>query len=96
MLNRRRFLTTALASLSIAGLAPAVLAQTTPQGPFDLTFDPTAFEVKTISVDTDAGPVEVTYHFYKAMPYVALPVDVALQSLTISVPVSIGGKPRSG
>lgn len=42
-------------------------------------------------VETAAGSKTVAYRFYKAIPYVANPVDVAYQSLNLSVPVSIDG-----
>ena len=92
MISRRLFLSTALATGALACLAVPTFAETPVQGPFDLTFDPTAFTVNETTVDTAAGPVKVVYHFYKAMPYVAHPVDVAHQSLTISVPVEINGR----
>ena len=56
-----------------------------------LAFDPDAFETLTEAVETDSGTVNVTYRFWRAIPYVARPVDVAHQSLNISVPVEIDG-----
>ncbi|MFE6892052.1 subtype B tannase [Streptomyces sp. NPDC057694] len=57
-----------------------------------LLFDRDAYSVLTTSVTTGSGDHTVTYHFYKALTYVAKPVDAAYQSLNISVPVSIDGK----
>ncbi|MER6348656.1 subtype B tannase [Streptomyces sp. NPDC001595] len=58
-----------------------------------LAFDPAAHTVLTTTVATDDGPRTVTYRFHKALTYVARPVDAAHQSLNISVPVEIDGKP---
>lgn len=58
-----------------------------------LTFDPaTGYQDLTVAVPTSAGEVMVKYRFYKAIPYVARPVDVAYQSLNISVPTEINGQ----
>jgi acetyl esterase/lipase len=58
-----------------------------------LVFDPADYTVETMTVTTDSSgtTVDVTYHFYEGIPYVANPVDVTYQSLDISVPVEIGG-----
>jgi hypothetical protein len=56
-----------------------------------LVFDPSDYTVQTITITTDSGDVDVTYHFYEAIPYVANPVDTNYQSLDISVPVEING-----
>src|SRR5690606_12312563 len=56
-----------------------------------LVFDPATYTEKTQTIATAAGDVEVIYRFYEAIPYVANPVDVAYQSLNISVPVEIAG-----
>lgn len=56
-----------------------------------LEFDPDAFNELTTTVSTDAGDKVVTYRFYKAIPYVSRPVDLAYQSLNVSVPVIIDG-----
>jgi len=72
--------------------------------PFDATAalatgdDPLAFpadrfteESKTVKV---AGQDrEVRYRVFRHIPYVAKPVDIAYQSLDVSVPVAIDGKP---
>lgn len=58
-----------------------------------LTFDPTAYTELTTSVtDTEGTEHSVTYHFWKALTYVAKPVDATYQSLNVSVPVKIDGK----
>lgn len=63
----------------------------TPTGP--LVFDKDAYtELTTTVTDTDDAEHSVTYHFWKAITYVANPVDEAYQSLNVSVPVKIDGK----
>jgi alpha/beta superfamily hydrolase len=57
----------------------------------NLQFDPQAYTELTTSIATKDGEKTVVYRFYKAIPYVANPVDVAYQCLNISVPVSIDG-----
>ena len=56
-----------------------------------LDFDPEGYEVLTEVIETAAGAVAVTYRFWRAVPYVARPVDLAHQSMNISVPVEIDG-----
>lgn len=56
-----------------------------------LAFDPANYATLTASVTTADGTKSVTYRFYKAIPYVADPVDVTYQTLNISVPVGIDG-----
>ncbi|MFC4506418.1 MULTISPECIES: subtype B tannase [Streptomyces] len=57
-----------------------------------LAFDPDAYtELTTTVTDTDGDEHDVTYHFWKAITYVADPVDEKYQSLTVSVPVVIDG-----
>ncbi|MCX4988234.1 MULTISPECIES: subtype B tannase [unclassified Streptomyces] len=57
-----------------------------------LVFDKDAYTELTTTI-TDAGGKdrEVVYHFWKAVTYVARPVDAKYQSLNVSVPVSIDG-----
>lgn len=57
-----------------------------------LAFDPDAYTELTTTV-TDAAGTEhsVTYHFWKAVTYVAKPVDEKYQSLNVSAPVKIDG-----
>ncbi|MFD7134400.1 subtype B tannase [Streptomyces sp. NPDC059894] len=57
-----------------------------------LVFDPEAYTKLTTTItDADGADHEVTYHFWKAITYVAKPVDEAYQSLNVSVPVEIDG-----
>ncbi|MGY0488848.1 subtype B tannase [Streptomyces sp. WG-D5] len=66
---------------------------TTAQGsPGPLVFDEDAFTELTTTVSTEAGDKEVTYRFWKAITYVAKPVDEKYQSLNVSVPVAIDGQ----
>ncbi|WP_180687153.1 subtype B tannase [Streptomyces gossypiisoli] len=58
-----------------------------------LVFDKDAYtELTTTITAVDGSEKEVTYHFWKAITYVADPVDVEHQSLVVSVPVKIDGK----
>lgn len=57
-----------------------------------LEFDPSTFTELTKTITVGSGDRVVKYRFYKAIPYVANPVDVAYQCLNISVPVEIDGK----
>jgi len=59
--------------------------------PDTLVFDSDAYTVLTTTVATDDGDKDVTYHFYKAITYVANPVDATYQCLNVSVPVAIDG-----
>ena len=56
-----------------------------------LVFDKKAYTELTTTITTDAGDKSVTYHFYKAITYVANPVDEKYRSLNVSVPVEIDG-----
>ncbi|MFD4557006.1 hypothetical protein ACFWP5_22270 [Streptomyces sp. NPDC058469] len=57
-----------------------------------LVFDPDAYTKLTTTItDTDGTDHSVTYHFWKAIAYVAKPVDATHQSLNVSVPVEIDG-----
>ncbi|MCZ9347958.1 alpha/beta hydrolase, partial [Streptomyces sp. TRM76130] len=59
----------------------------------DLVFDKDAYTTLTTTVTDAAGDEhEVTYRFWKAITYVAKPVDETYQSLNISVPVKIDGE----
>ncbi|MFG2426514.1 subtype B tannase [Streptomyces sp. NPDC048590] len=76
----------------------AVGAQATPGGTSrsakdlgSLAFDPGAYTELTTTVTTRTGEKEVKYRFWKAVTYVAHPVDVKYQSLNVSVPVEIDG-----
>ncbi|MEV6763630.1 subtype B tannase [Streptomyces sp. NPDC051105] len=58
-----------------------------------LRFDPDAYTKLTTTVtDTDGDDHSVTYHFWKAITYVADPVDETYQSLVVSAPVEIDGE----
>ncbi|MFH8800452.1 subtype B tannase [Streptomyces sp. NPDC017936] len=58
-----------------------------------LAFDPDAYtELTTTVTDPDGTEHSVTYHFWKAITYVAKPVDEKYQSLNVSVPVRIDGE----
>jgi hypothetical protein len=56
-----------------------------------LVFDKDGYTALTTTITTDDGDKSVTYHFYKAITYVANPVDEKYQSLNVSVPVEIDG-----
>ncbi|MFF7883619.1 subtype B tannase [Streptomyces sp. NPDC020794] len=58
-----------------------------------LVFDKDAYtELTTTITDADGTDHTVVYHFWKAITYVASPVDAKYQSLNVSVPVKIDGK----
>ncbi|WP_432118676.1 subtype B tannase [Streptomyces sp. bgisy032] len=58
-----------------------------------LVFDREGHTTLTTTVtDANGDDHEVTYRFWKAVPYVAKPVDEKYQSLNVSVPVTIDGK----
>ncbi|MGW1745678.1 subtype B tannase [Streptomyces sp. NPDC002092] len=58
-----------------------------------LVFDPSGYtKLMTTVTDTDGNDHSVTYHFWKAITYVAKPVDATYQSLIVSAPVEIDGK----
>ncbi|MGY4977549.1 subtype B tannase [Streptomyces sp. 900105755] len=57
-----------------------------------LTFDPDGYSKLTTTItDTEGTEHNVTYHFWKAITYVANPVDATYQSLIVSAPVEIDG-----
>ncbi|WP_305785356.1 subtype B tannase [Symbioplanes lichenis] len=84
---KRRTVLTGLAAAAgaAAGLGLPATARAAGPAPFDLD----AYEVRETTV---AGDRVVRYHFWRAVPYVASPVDVVHQSLNISVPVKIDGR----
>lgn len=65
---------------------------TSAAGTYSLAFDSTKHTEKTATISTAAGDKEVTYRLYSKIPYVAKPVDVDYQSLSIAVPVKVDGK----
>jgi len=77
-----------------AGIAgsPRAWAQAALGSPESLEFDPGAYTELTTTVKTDEGDKAIAYRFYKAIPYVARPVDVTYQCLNVSVPISIDGR----
>ena len=91
MLNRRHFISLGLGAALLASTSALAFAQTATTPDLPLVFDPGTFETLSETITTDRGDRVVTYRFYKAIPYVARPVDVAYQSLNISVPVEIDG-----
>ncbi|CAL9629811.1 subtype B tannase [Streptomyces sp. enrichment culture] len=82
---------------AIGGVALTAQAESKKGGPTAsgaLVFDQDAFTTLTTTVTDAAGDEhEVTYRFYRAITYVTKPVDEKYQSLNISVPVKIDGKP---
>ncbi|UXT68953.1 Tat pathway signal sequence domain protein (plasmid) [Agrobacterium tumefaciens] len=76
-------LATGLSGLARHGVAQAQDA---------LAFDPAAFTELTKVIETATGSHDVTYRFWKAVSYVARPVDAAYQSLNISQPIRIDGR----
>lgn len=72
--------------LGTGGLTARVSAQES-----TLMFDPKGYTTLTKVITTDASDRSVTYRFWKAVPYVTRPVDLAYQSLNVSVPVEIDG-----
>ncbi|WP_405742873.1 Tat pathway signal sequence domain protein [Streptomyces sp. NBC_00028] len=59
----------------------------------NLAFDKDAYTKLTKTVtDTEGTEHAVTYHFWKAITYVANPVDETYQSLIVSAPVEIDGE----
>ncbi|GAA2554930.1 hypothetical protein GCM10010435_26810 [Winogradskya consettensis] len=88
----RRTLLGALGLIPAAGLLAACDSDPAPTTTGSLVFDKTKYTSKTTTVTTAAGEVEVEYRLFSKIPYVAKPVDVDYQSLTIAVPVTIAGK----
>lgn len=62
-------------------------------GSYSLVFDASKYTVKAKTVDTGHGTRKVTYRFYRNNVYVRNPVDYQYQSLNVSVPIEIDGKP---
>ncbi|MGL4312271.1 MAG: subtype B tannase [Paracoccaceae bacterium] len=91
MLTRRNLLRTGLAASLLATTRIPAFAQTMQTQEQSLDFNPDAYETLTTTITAAGGDVQVTYRFYRAIPYVSRPVDLAYQSLNISVPVEIGG-----
>ncbi|MEV6481331.1 subtype B tannase [Streptomyces sp. NPDC051576] len=79
---------------AVGGIALSANASDSKSSSSDsLVFDPDAYTKLTTTVtDTDDKDHTVVYHFWKAITYVAKPVDATYQSLNVSVPVEIDGK----
>ncbi|MFI6371094.1 subtype B tannase [Streptomyces sp. NPDC050546] len=59
-----------------------------------LVFDKDGYTEQTTTItDANGDDHEVVYRFWKAVTYVAAPVDEKYQSLNVSAPVKIDGKP---
>ncbi|MEU4560581.1 subtype B tannase [Actinoplanes sp. NPDC023936] len=71
--------------------SPAASSSSSADGTYSLTFDKDTFTEKTATISTAAGDKEITYRLYSTIPYVAKPVDVDYQSLSVAVPVRIDG-----
>ena len=88
MIGRRTFMTRGAAGAALAsGLAAPAGRALGRQG--DLVFPTGAFQIRRARIATPAGDVMVTYRFWRALPYVADPVDARHQSLNVCVPVEI-------
>ncbi|MFI1723097.1 subtype B tannase [Streptomyces sp. NPDC020489] len=80
----------AVGGVALSARADSGSSGTTSSGA--LVFDKDAYTVKTTTVtDTHGDEHSVTYHFWKAVTYVAKPVDATYQSLIVSAPVEIDG-----
>src|SRR5690242_8528225 len=79
---------------AVGGVALDAQASGTSSSAADpLAFDPDACTALTTTVTDTAGDEHrVTYHFWKAITYVADPVDATYQSLIVSAPVEIDGE----
>ncbi|MER6084951.1 subtype B tannase [Streptomyces sp. NPDC001833] len=87
-------LSTAPANAATPAGSTTATAKTSSSGDsVSLVFDKDDYTVLTTTITTGSGDHSVTYHFYKAITYVAKPVDAAYQSLNLSVPVEIDGTP---
>ncbi|MFJ9565218.1 subtype B tannase [Streptomyces fuscichromogenes] len=61
--------------------------------PVSLIFDEGAYTELTTTITVDAATKrKITYHFYRAITYVARPVNATYQSLNVCVPVEIDGQ----
>lgn len=82
-------------TLGLAGALRGSSAQTrmATSTPLSLDFNVNDYTELAVTVPTDAGDRRVAYRFYRAIPYVARPVDPTFQSLNVSVPVAIDGVP---
>jgi hypothetical protein len=78
---------------AVGGIALSAQASSTSSSSSDsLKFDADAYSKLTTTItDTEGTEHNVTYHFWKAITYVADPVDATYQSLIVSAPVEIDG-----
>ncbi|MEV5551119.1 subtype B tannase [Streptomyces sp. NPDC052309] len=83
--------TTAVPSVAAAAGPASATARAGRRDP--LAFDPDDHTTLTATVVTGDGEKTVTYRFHRAVPYVAEPVDLTHQTLNVSVPVAVDGKP---
>ncbi|MFJ7077746.1 subtype B tannase [Streptomyces sp. NPDC098781] len=82
----------ALTAQASGGTAAAGSSSGSGSGSDALVFDKDAYSTLTTTItDADGADHEVEYRFYKAITYVAKPVDEKYQSLNVSVPVKIDG-----
>ncbi len=93
MMTRRHAMILGLSTALLGSLGRFVAAQSLSGLPPNMKFDANGFKTLSTEVITKSGAVKVTYRFWQAIPYVTRPVDLAYQSLNISVPVEIDGKP---
>ncbi|MER7186892.1 Tat pathway signal sequence domain protein, partial [Streptomyces hyaluromycini] len=78
---------------AVGGIALSAQASSKSSSSSDsLKFDADAYAKLTTTItDTEGTEHNVTYHFWKAITYVANPVDATYQSLIVSAPVEIDG-----
>ncbi|MFD4600085.1 subtype B tannase [Streptomyces sp. NPDC058464] len=78
---------------AVGGIALSAQASSSSSSSSDsLKFDVDGYSKLTTTVtDTEGTEHNVTYHFWKAITYVANPVDATYQSLIVSAPVEIDG-----
>ncbi|WP_174804445.1 subtype B tannase [Martelella limonii] len=91
MLTRRTLLKSGAACTSYALVGCIGLPNMARAQDNSLVFDPEDYETLTTTVSTAGGDVTVIYRFWRAIPYVARPVDADYQSLNVSVPIKIDG-----
>ncbi|WP_327315920.1 subtype B tannase [Streptomyces sp. NBC_01235] len=82
----------AVGGITLSAQASSGTSSSTSSSAGSLVFDPDGYtELTTTVTDTDGDDHTVKYHFWKAITYVAKPVDATYQSLVVSVPVEIDG-----
>jgi acetyl esterase/lipase len=89
MMKRVAVVILAMALLILGTLAVAIL----PVSSDDiLQFPVNDYTEQTLEVATSTGQINVTYHLYRHIAYVANPVDINYESLDVAVPVTINGQ----